>query len=131
MKYLLYLIVAVLIVACTTSKKSTDNNKHITSVKDTIDPETADHFVVSFISIGQGTDHFARQQFTDFITMYEQKNKIKLIYKSTYWGKEGEMDYCFALSKLEKKQQEAFITETKEILKNSSLVRFIENTTCQ
>ena len=56
---------------------------------------------------------------------------MKLNYETTNWGREGEVDYCLKLAELDKKKQELFITEIKEILKNSALVRFKENTLCR
>ena len=56
---------------------------------------------------------------------------MQLSYETTNWGREGEVDYCFKLTELDKKKQKLFIIETKEILKTSSLVRYKENITCR
>ncbi len=130
MKYLLYLLAVISIISCTNTKKIAEKNTTTTS-QNTNMPETNYRLIVSFISIGSGTDKKAKQQYDQFISQYEQKYKIKLNYEITSWGREGEVDYCFKLIELKEKQQELFITETKEILKSSSLVRFKENTTCR
>ncbi len=117
--------------ACNSTKKVTDKNTTTSTTQNTITTDTNSRFIVSFISIGAGTDKKAKQEYGQYITGYEQKNKVKLNYEKTSWGREGEVDYCFKLTELDKKKQELFIIETKEILKSSSLVRFKENTTCR
>lgn len=131
MKYLLYLIVAVSLIACSSTRKSANNQNFLSSPSDTLKTEINYRFIITFISVGAGTDYAAMQKLTEFISQYEQKNALKLNYKITHWGKEGEEDYCFNLSELNEKQQEAFINETKEVLKGSSLVHFNENATCR
>lgn len=128
MKNLIFLITIITLFACNSAKKVTDKT---TTTQNTITTDTNYRFSVSFISIGGGTDKKAKQQYDHYITEYEQKNKVKLNYETTNWGREGEVDYCFKLVELDKKKQELFITETKEILKSSSLVRYKENMTCR
>ena len=72
-----------------------------------------------------------RKQFDQYLADYEQKNKVKLEYEITPWGREGEADYCFQLTALDNKKQDQFIMQTKEVLKKSSLVRYSENVTCR
>ena len=88
-------------------------------------------FNVSFISIGSGIDSKAKQAFIEFIRSFEEKNKVKIIYETAPWGREGETDFCFKLSDLNKGNQIKFIADSKDNLKNSKLVRFTENTTCK
>jgi len=113
--------------ACNSTKKATAKNLTPSTSNNINAIDTLYRFSVSFISIGAGTDKKARQDYDQYLTQYEQKNKIKLSYKITPWGREGEKDYCFKLNELNKKQQEVFIAETKEVLKNSTLVRYKEN----
>ncbi|MEX2364687.1 MAG: hypothetical protein WD597_13735 [Balneolaceae bacterium] len=132
MKTLIYLLAIVaLAVSCNSTKNATDKNTTVSTAQNTNMPDTIYRLSVSFISIGAGTDKKAKQQYDQYIIQYEQKNKIKLNYEIVNWGREGEIDYCFKLSELNKNQQDQFVTETKEILKSSSLVRFKENTTCR
>lgn len=125
MNKLISLLIIVVLSACSSSKKAT--------AEPTATTETATknyRFSVSFISIGSGTDEKAKQQFDQFVTDFGTKNKVKVSYETAHWGREGEYDCCFKLSELDKKQQETFITETKEALKSSTLVRYKENSTC-
>lgn len=110
------------LLSCNSNKQSTQDTKPA-------DPN--DRFSVSFISIGAGTDGNAKDQFEQFITAFEQKNKVKLEYEKIPWGREGEVDYCFDLTGLDTKKQAQFITETKELLKGSTLVQYKENEACQ
>ncbi len=131
MKKLIFLIAIITLFACNSTKKVTDKKTTTSTTQNTITTDTNYRFSVSFISIGAGTDKKAKQQYDHYITEYEQKNKVKLNYEITNWGREGEVDYCFKLVELDKKKQELFIIETKEILKSSSLVRYKENMTCR
>jgi len=131
MKNLISLFAIITLFACNSTKKVTDQNATTSTTQNTIATDTNYRFSVSFISIGAGTDKKARQDYDQYIIQYEQKNKIKLSYEITPWGREGEKDYCFMLTELDKKKQELFVTETKEILKNSSLVQYKENAPCR
>ncbi len=116
-----------LFTACSTSDKTIKN-----SVKaGIINPDLITRLSVSFISYGTGIDFETKKIFNDYISNYEIKNKIKLSYEIVNWGREGEIDYCFKLSELKSKQQEKFIADLKETLKNSKLVRYTENKPCK
>lgn len=107
----------------TTTQNNTQNNEQTTA--------NLYRFNVSFISIGSGTDGKARQQFLDFIKEYETKSNIKISIEVANWGREGETDYCLKLSELKSDEQSKFIADTKELLKNSKLVRYSENVICK
>lgn len=125
MKKIIYLLIIVVFVACHSTKNVSDTSKNTTTT------ENIYRFSVSFISIGAGVDLKAIPDYDQYISQYEKKNNLKLSFEKSDWGLEGEVDYCFKLSELDKKKQELFIQESKEILKNSELVRYKENTTCQ
>lgn len=94
-------------------------------------PDSIYRFTVSFISIGAGTDRNAKEKFNQFILQFNEKNKVNIIAETANWGREGETDYCLKLNELSKQQQDQFITETKELLKSSTLVRYTENSMCK
>ena len=128
MKGLFFFIAIIALFACSSAKKTNDKK---TTTQNIITIDTNYRFSVSFISIGEGTDKKAKQIFEQYLEESQKKNNEKLIYKPVNWGREGEVDYCFMLTELDKEKQELFITETKEILKSSSLVRFRENAICR
>ena len=126
MNKILYILLIVALTGCLTSKKTSNELKF-----KTIESNTSSYrFSVSFISIGSGTDIKAKQQLDQFIKQFGIKNNVELNYETGHWGKEGECDYCFKLSELDKNQQETFIYEAKDALKGSNLVRFKENSNC-
>ena len=88
-------------------------------------------FNISFISIGSGTDGKARQLFLDFIKDFEAKKNFLIELETVKWGREGETDYCLKLTQLNSDEQAKFISDIKELLKTSKLVRYSENTTCK
>ncbi|MCE3296279.1 MAG: hypothetical protein K0R65_1993 [Crocinitomicaceae bacterium] len=126
MKKYLFILLILPLAACHNSKKMQGDQP--------VASEQADgnmRFIVSFHSIGSGTNHEAIKRFDAFIPQFETKNKVKLAIQRTRWGKEGEIDYCFKLDELKAKQQEAFITETKELLEGAKWIRYEENSPCR
>ena len=132
MKITVFLILFIFgFVACNTPKKTTESKlQNQVSQKKPL-PDSLYRFTVSFISIGSGTDKNAKQQFMQFIQQFNEKNNVKVNAEIANWGREGETDYCLKLSELNKQQQNQFLTETKEVLKNSALVRYEENCICR
>ncbi|MFI5219364.1 MAG: hypothetical protein ACHQNT_07725 [Bacteroidia bacterium] len=90
--------------------------------------------VISFISIGEGTDRNARQIFDAALSDWE-KNKMKegskLNYETVPWGREGEVDFCFSLTELDQSEQKLFINDVRERFKGHELVQFTENEPCR
>ena len=83
-------------------------------------------FTVSFISIGSGIDKKAKNQYEQYLKDFELKNNVSISYEKKYWGREGEVNFCFMLNELKKEEQESFILQSKNLLTNSTLVRFKE-----
>ena len=108
----------------TTTQTENYQNKEQTS-------DTIYRFNISFISIGSGTDGKARQEFLDFIKDFETKRNIQIEMETAEWGREGEIDYCLKLSQLNSEEQVKLISNIKELLKTSKLIRYSENTTCK
>ncbi len=86
--------------------------------------------VVSFISIGQGVDQEAIEQFNRFITGFETENKVTLNIEKIPWGREGEVDYCIDLSQIDEKIAQKFLTKTNELLSNNNLIKVEKNAPC-
>lgn len=128
MRVLTLLIIISSLTACHCSKKvtSADAVNSVTELNDSIFRVT-----VSFYSKGGGIDKKAKSNFATFLENYDLKNKAKLSYETANWGREGETDYCFKLSELNADRQVSFVSELKETLKESALVRIKENTTCR
>ena len=71
------------------------------------------------------------KQFNEFVEQFNNKNKVTITPEITTWGREGETDYCIKLEELSSEIQKIFINETKELLKNSKLIRYSENSMCK
>lgn len=82
--------------------------------------------VVSFISQGEGIDRKTKETFD---TWLKQKGNIK--FDAHSWGREGEMNYCFALENLSPNEQDKFVEEVRTQLLGRQLVRMNENTSCE
>jgi len=130
MKHTFFLIALITLLGCNSNKQTTENTTPSMD-QNTKPADPNDRFSVSFISIGAGTDGKSKDQFDQFIPVFEQKNKVKLKYEAIPWGREGEVDYCFDLTGLDTKKQTQFIAETKDLLKGSTLVQYKENEPCQ
>lgn len=128
MRILFSLLIITSLFACDCSKKtcSKKSGDRVTVLADSIY-----RFGVSFYSKGRGVDKTARQQFSTFLADFQLKNDVTLVVNTSQWGREGEIDYCFKLSELNADKQKAFIAETKEKLKSSTLVHYQENATCR
>lgn len=113
--------------ACTNAKKSTSSNPSGSAIAQ----DSLYRFSVSFISIGSGIDHKAKNRFVEFISQFNSNNKAVIEPEVVAWGREGETDYCFKLSEVNAAQQIKFIEETKELLKSSKDVRYNENCKCR
>jgi ABC-type glycerol-3-phosphate transport system substrate-binding protein len=87
--------------------------------------------VVSFYSIGAGTNGKARRSFSELIEKFEKEHKIKLAVKDIAWGREGERDYCLALAELKPQEQTKFITSVKSLLEKEKWTRVSENVPCK
>lgn len=86
---------------------------------------------VSFISIGGGPDYKTKEKFDKYVADFGKKNHVKIKYEQVGWGREGEVDYCFALLELEEPQKSTFVKEVKAMIGENELVKIKENTTCR
>lgn len=87
--------------------------------------------VISFTSIGSGTDTEAESKLTSWISSFEKTEQIKLNYNVNFWGKEGERDYCFDLSGLKNEVKQHFESQVNELLKGNYRVLIKRNGTCK
>ena len=89
--------------------------------------EGSSRFVVSFYSTGGGIDIKINDEFVNFLNAYPKK----ITYAPTRWGREGEVDYCLALTELSAAEQVDFIKKANVILGRSTLVHANENAKCE
>lgn len=87
-------------------------------------------FIVTFYSIGSGTEHDQINRLEKFITDYSLKSGASIAYEKSIWGREGEINYCMQLSEISIADQQKFMASIKEELKSAKWVRFSENTPC-
>jgi hypothetical protein len=125
MKTSIFFLMICLLMACNSIKNT--NNETSSTSEQTKNADAKFQFIVSFISTGAGIDKTAKKQFEQFITEFENTNKLKLNFVITKWGREGEVNYCFVLKELNRDLQNIFITNTKSTLSQSNLIRFHEN----
>lgn len=110
--------------ACSMCKKAELNQT--VAAENSAAKDSSYRFIVSFISIGSGIDKKAKNQYEQFLKDFELKNNVTISYEKKYWGREGEVNFCFMLNELKKEEQESFILQSKNLLTNSTLVRFKE-----
>jgi|SRR3972149_3488771 len=132
------LIISLWAFTCKSSQKSNQvkiqeqKKDSVSSIKPVIKSDTNNYRItVSFYSKGGGVDDKIMEKYNKFIKDFEKKKGITLKYEVTPWGKEGETDYCFKLLELSTTDQDQFVKESKELLKESSLVTVEENTICR
>ena len=93
--------------------------------------ETTYRFIVSFYSIGEGTEQKQIEKLEGFLYQYRQKNKKTIPVQKTFWGREGELDFCISLKEISLSDQLVFIQDCKNELKTAKWVHFIENSPCR
>lgn len=95
---------------------------------------TTYRLIISFISIGEGTDPDAKQILFAALSDW-QRDKMtegnKINFDIVSWGREGEVDYCFSLKELNENEQKLLINDLKERLKGHELIQFTENEPCR
>src|SRR6478736_8194715 len=84
-----------------------------------------DTLVVSFISIGAGTDYKAKQKLDLYVKDFEQTEHVQLNVEVKHWGKEGETDYTYDLKNLSKKQCKAFTENVEAMFLKNNLVKIV------
>jgi len=87
-------------------------------------------FIVSFISIGEGTDRNGRETMDSVLASWEKKKGTPVTFESVPWGREGEVDFCFNLKGLSAKEQELFVADMKTAFNGRSLIQMSENQPC-
>lgn len=128
MKFFSILFLFTIIFACGNTKKNADNSSNTST---NVVVNNSYRLIVSFISKGSGLDPKAKQAFSQYLTDYEAKTKIKVAFDKFAWGKEGETDYCFKLIELSIDQQSAFVSDLKTKLSGSDRVLYEENAECR
>ena len=83
--------------------------------------------VVTFISIGEGTDQEAGPMLENYVSVFNDENSILASYDRIPWGREGEIDNCFMLNNFSSVQQKSFIDGVNELFKENKLVQITEN----
>ena len=86
--------------------------------------------LISFSSVCCGINSGAREKLDGFVSDYEKRKGERLKKETVYWGKEGEIDYCFKLSELSAKEKRTFVAAVRALLKDAELVRIVENARC-
>lgn len=88
-------------------------------------------FIVSFYSIGSGSESEQMVNLKTHIASFEKKIAKRISYSQAPWGREGEVDYCFSLNDLTGQQQTDFIKGAKEVLAKAQWVHYFENKACR
>jgi hypothetical protein len=99
--------------------------------KPAYNPEKQYPVKVSFISIGTGIDLKLQSEFEAWLKDYFKKEAITTDYFVTYWGREGETDYCFEFNNLNAGQMNSFRNAIKTFFHNKERVHVEENSHCR
>jgi hypothetical protein len=86
---------------------------------------------VSFISIGEGIDFEAMTNYKDFIDNWKSSVGKSVSYETIGWGREGETDFCIDMTNISDSESKKFLAETREKIKNNSLVQIETNQQCK
>jgi len=122
---IIILAICLIICACKSTKETANLPDKEVAFKEV--NEDNYRLVVSFFSPGNGIDHKMKREYLEFISNY----KAEISYEQTSWGREGEVDFCFSLKGLSKKEQEEYVRKSKELLSKSNRVHLYENVPCR
>lgn len=148
LKIIGFVVLAISLNACKSSKNSSDDaNKSETEIVESTPsnptrplvsmevwtreqamagPDTF-RLVVSFISIGAGTDPEAKAILEAYVYDYKLKNNKVVSYYMIPWGREGEVDCCFPLDELNASEQNNFIDGLTKVIQGKELIQITEN----
>ncbi len=148
LKIIGFVVLAISLNACKSSKNSSDDaNKSETQIVEPTPsnltrplvsmevwtreqamagPDTF-RLVVSFISIGAGTDPEAKAILEAYVYDYKLKNNKVVSYYMIPWGREGEVDCCFPLDELNASEQNNFIDGLTKVIQGKELIQITEN----
>ena len=133
MKKSIFFLLAALLLSCHSEKKAASpaqtSSTQQASNGDAV--KALNNLVVSFYSRGSGINTKASMELEEFIIKYSHDTNTEIGYKKTPWGREGEVDFCIELSKMQPGQRDKFLIRVKEILKIASLVHIYENHPCR
>jgi hypothetical protein len=116
-----------------TTSEATETISHDSMTTAKVNAQTNDNnyrLIVSFISIGEGTDIKAHEKFDAFMSSWQTENNKTLVVEKVPWGREGEVDYCLKLNELDKDSQSKFVSQIQDAVKDSKLVQISENQPC-
>lgn len=128
----LMVICSLAVASCGSSRESAANDKMTDSAtkENTMTAPNQDNkyrLIVSFISIGEGTDPDARKVMDGVLENWNKKIGKTIAMEAVPWGREGEVDFCFRLSELSSEDQASFINEMKKAMEGRKLIQFAEN----
>ena len=86
-----------------------------------------DSLIVSFISIGAGTDYKAKEKLEAYVKEFQNDNHVKLESVIKHWGREGETDYIYNLKKLSGRQCKVFVEQIESMFFGNNLVKILRN----
>lgn len=115
--------------SCKTSKNTVAENKTestMTTDSKTNAVEKTYRVIVSFISIGGGSDSQAYAKLNDIISRTQESGGM-LSKDEIPWGREGEVDVCLPLTELSKQQADALVQQLKKTFEGNNLVQITEN----
>jgi hypothetical protein len=113
----------------TTSTVKNDVLKKTDSTTTIADAELC-RLMISFFSIGSGSEYKLIAELEDTIASYSDRTGKKIDFVVTPWGREGEKDFSFKLKELTREEQADFINRVKQITQKGKWVHLYENHPC-
>jgi hypothetical protein len=131
--YITILLASLMTISCGSARNTSKSDEvtvtssNNTSQMNKTEDENACRLIVSFISIGEGTDPEARRIMDGVLDKWAKKAGKPIASEAIPWGREGEVDFCFYLKELSSGDQALFVKEMKEAMEGRNLIQFAEN----
>lgn len=133
MRFIITTLAMVLLSAtsCKTARtQTTEENKKVEKnevVEQSVADENLCRIRVTLGSVASGINRNAKIAFEKYVGEYETQTGKKLAHEIVLWGMEGERDYCFKLTELNKKEQAQFISGLQEVAQANQQLFLVEN----
>lgn len=125
------LLLMVIGTGCCHLRKSQKNKTSETDKVQIVNPvqDNSDNcaLVIIFISRGQGIDREKKNEFVEFVPKLNDEMKINLEIKEVFWGREGEVKYCFPVDQIPEESKKIYIKKLMDFVSGNDRIIVREN----
>lgn len=134
-KFITISSIAILMICSLNACKNRQNTAHAMPSSEPLQEEfklpNSYSLVLSFYSIGSGSDWEVIGEMDAFLDAYRKSGKSQPEVERIPWGREGEVDFCIQTGKMNPADSESFRKSVLEIARKAKFVHINENAVCR